>query len=193
MAKEWEFNPRTGQWTPIGDDALETTPQTPPSSPTPASGSEQAKNALAGLIAQSYIVEGDAEIAFPNPNIRAARPVGLLNLGNNFSGKYHVKTATHKITADGGYELTLSLMRKAVGMDILGQVPKPAPASARPQKQEVLPETTPPNYYTVQYGDTLWGIAQAKYGDGSLYSKIVEANNIADPNLITPGQQLIIP
>ena len=43
--------------------------------------------------------------------------------------------------------------------------------------------------YTVQKGDTLSGIA-AKYG--TTYQKIAADNNIANPNLIFPGQVLVI-
>jgi nucleoid-associated protein YgaU len=47
----------------------------------------------------------------------------------------------------------------------------------------------------VRSGDTLWAIAEANYGDGSLYPLIVRANpvQIHDPNLIHPGQVLRIP
>lgn len=47
--------------------------------------------------------------------------------------------------------------------------------------------------YTVQSGDTLWGIAKAQYGDGSRYTEIATANSIANANLIYVGQVLTIP
>jgi LysM repeat protein len=43
--------------------------------------------------------------------------------------------------------------------------------------------------YTVKKGDTLSGIA-ARYG--TTYQKIAADNNIANPNLIYPGQVLVI-
>ena len=43
--------------------------------------------------------------------------------------------------------------------------------------------------YTVQAGDTLWGIAQ-KYG--VTVQQLCQWNNIANPNLIYPGQVLVI-
>jgi nucleoid-associated protein YgaU len=48
---------------------------------------------------------------------------------------------------------------------------------------------------TVVPGDTLSGIAQEAYGDASLYLRIFEANRnqLSDPNLIFPGQQLRVP
>jgi nucleoid-associated protein YgaU len=49
--------------------------------------------------------------------------------------------------------------------------------------------------YTVVAGDTLSAIAQQLYGDGSLWPRLFEANRnqIADPNLIFPGQVLRVP
>jgi nucleoid-associated protein YgaU len=47
----------------------------------------------------------------------------------------------------------------------------------------------------VQPGDTLFGIAATVYGNGNLFPRIFEANRnqIADPDLIFPGQTLRIP
>jgi nucleoid-associated protein YgaU len=49
--------------------------------------------------------------------------------------------------------------------------------------------------YTVQAGDTLSAIAQQFYGDATLFPRIFEANTnqLANPNLIFPGQVLRIP
>ena len=42
--------------------------------------------------------------------------------------------------------------------------------------------------YVVQKGDTLWAIASKYLGSGSKYPQIASENNIANPNLIYPGQ-----
>lgn len=56
------------------------------------------------------------------------------------------------------------------------------------------PTATPaPQTYTVQRGDTLSAIAKRFYGHASEYRRIAAANNIANPDLIHPGQQLVIP
>ncbi len=49
--------------------------------------------------------------------------------------------------------------------------------------------------HVVQSGDTLWAIAEANYGNGNEYPLIVRANpnQIADPDLIFPGQVFKIP
>ena len=62
------------------------------------------------------------------------------------------------------------------------QAPAPAPAA-----------TPAPQTYTVQRGDTLSAIAKRFYGHASEYRRIAAVNNIANPDLIHPGQQLVIP
>jgi len=47
--------------------------------------------------------------------------------------------------------------------------------------------------YTIQPGDTLGRIARQYYGDPMLWSRITEANNIQNPDLIYPGQVFLIP
>ena len=48
---------------------------------------------------------------------------------------------------------------------------------------------------TVQPGNTLWGIASSRYGDGVLYVRVYDANRsqIRDPDLIYPGQIFVLP
>ena len=53
------------------------------------------------------------------------------------------------------------------------------------------PET--PKTYVVKSGDTLWHIAERFYQDGASYKRIVEANQISNPDLIYPGTELVIP
>lgn len=49
------------------------------------------------------------------------------------------------------------------------------------------------NEYTVVEGDWLSTIAARAYGDIMAYTKIAEANNIKNPDLITPGMTLKLP
>jgi nucleoid-associated protein YgaU len=61
------------------------------------------------------------------------------------------------------------------------------------------PVITPPppekQYYTVKKGDYLSKIAKEVYGNANKYNAIFEANKpmLKDPNLIYPGQVLVIP
>ena len=53
----------------------------------------------------------------------------------------------------------------------------------------------PAKAITVQTGTTLWAIARERYGDGTLYVRVFEANSdtIKDANLIYPGQVFDLP
>lgn len=58
------------------------------------------------------------------------------------------------------------------------------------------PQPRPGQEYTVQPGDTLWGIAQRAYNDPEDWDTIYDANKGVvgnNPNLIYPGQRLQIP
>ena len=48
---------------------------------------------------------------------------------------------------------------------------------------------------TVRKGDCLWNIAKAKLGSGARYTEIynLNRNKIRNPNLIYPGQVLLLP
>ena len=47
--------------------------------------------------------------------------------------------------------------------------------------------------YIVQAGDTLWDIAKEYMGNGLGYHAIAEENHLSNPDLIFPGDRLIIP
>lgn len=78
--------------------------------------------------------------------------------------------------------------------------PRPT-AQAKPaaaEKPAAAPTPPPPpapatRTHTVVSGDTLWAIAEKFYGDGNKYQQIADANGIANPDLIHPGQELTIP
>ncbi len=60
----------------------------------------------------------------------------------------------------------------------------------------VVPETVKaPVTVTVQPGFTLWGIATERFGEGTMYVQVFEANRdaIRDPDLIYPGQVFTLP
>jgi len=57
------------------------------------------------------------------------------------------------------------------------------------------PTAPAPRTYTVVAGDSLSKIAKREYGDANQWRHIFDANRdqIVDPDVIRPGQKLIIP
>ncbi len=71
--------------------------------------------------------------------------------------------------------------------------PGPPPTGAKNAPKDGEDAYT--QWYEVKAGDTLWKIAKAHYGDGSLYQDIFKANQdvLTDPDKIKVGQRLRIP
>ncbi len=70
--------------------------------------------------------------------------------------------------------------------------PATGATGAAPQAQPAQPQQ---QTYTVKSGDSLSKIAKQFYGDAQQWKRIHQANldQIKDPNLIHPGQKLVIP
>lgn len=67
-------------------------------------------------------------------------------------------------------------------------------SSSAPDPTKAQPEQAG-STYTVKSGDSLSAIAKREYGDAGEWRRIFEANRdqIKDPDLIHPGQELKIP
>lgn len=63
------------------------------------------------------------------------------------------------------------------------------------QQDSAFESSSDSQFYTIESGDTLWGIAAKFLGNGSKYPEIFEANRevIEDPDKIFPGQKIRIP
>lgn len=63
------------------------------------------------------------------------------------------------------------------------------------QQDSAFESSTDSQFYTIESGDTLWGIAAKFLGNGSKYPEIFEANRevMEDPDKIFPGQKIRIP
>lgn len=137
----------------------------------------------------------------------------------NLPGKYTVKegdtlfTIAQKYYSDGNQYTKIAEENKLASADAIttGQVLEIPKIEVAAQKAEttVAPsqdlgtggatnltiwgEKIAGDTYTVVEGDWLSTIAGRAYGDIMAYPKIAEANNIANPNIIQPGQVLKIP
>jgi nucleoid-associated protein YgaU len=56
----------------------------------------------------------------------------------------------------------------------------------------VLQGTKEPVHYVVRKGDTLWDISRRLTGDPFLFATIAGDNDIENPDLIFPGQQITL-
>ncbi len=113
--------------------------------------------------------------------IAAANP-GIKNLNVEFKDG--------KVSLSGDAD-SAEAMEKAVLM--AGNVQGVQEVSA--DQVKAPPQTGKVDYYVIQKGDTLSGIAKQFLGNAGDYPKIFEANRevIKDPDLIYPGQKIRIP
>lgn len=103
---------------------------------------------------------------------------------------------TERVPSDGSWQIVLDDVSEGVyklrvdALDTSGVVVSRVES---PFKREIPDETS--GNVTIQPGFTLWELAEAKYGDGSQYIQIFEANSdlIKDPNMIFPGQIFALP
>ena len=68
---------------------------------------------------------------------------------------------------------------------------QPKPLVNTEKKVTVTP-TPLPQYYTVHEGESLWNVALKAYGNPNEYTRLIDLNNIADPNNVDPGTRLRI-
>lgn len=77
---------------------------------------------------------------------------------------------------------------------VAAPAPTPAPAPSNPAGATTpVPTPHPSSQYTVQPGNTLWGIAQSKLGSGYDWQELYNWNRGVignNPNLIYPGEVL---
>lgn len=73
--------------------------------------------------------------------------------------------------------------------------PPPPPMTAAPQAVEPSTPTplVPPRTYTVEKGDTIYGIARKVFGSDTRAKDIIAANPGIDPNHIKVGQVINLP
>ncbi|QUJ77280.1 LysM peptidoglycan-binding domain-containing protein [Sulfitobacter albidus] len=91
---------------------------------------------------------------------------------------------------------TLRVDEVSAGGDVSSRVETPFKREAADVLAEAAAQSDRPiAEITVQQGATLWAIARDRYGDGTLYVRVFEANakSIRDPDLIYPGQVFDLP
>ena len=104
-----------------------------------------------------------------------------------------------EIVSLGGVEIDTATKEKAIliagNVEGISQVNAEQLVTMNQIASDNTREIFEPVFYTIQKGDTLWGISTDFYKDGNKYPLIVEANLevIKDADLIYPGQAIRIP
>lgn len=118
------------------------------------------------------------------------------------------EVTTLQVAADGRWQVALPQIAAGTYTLRVDQIDAGGKVSARaespfrrepPEKLAAaaaeLPGAEEVTAVTVQPGNTLWAIARERYGDGTAYVRLFEANKtqIRDPDLIYPGQVFAFP
>lgn len=125
-------------------------------------------------------------------------PSGALLYDTNMKVSLENYTVTEDAAKGPDVTVSLSLKQYIDYATKTVTVVTPSASSAPAVREETQRETSSApkvTTYTVQPGDCLWSIARKFYGNGSLYTRIYEANldKLKNANAIYGGQVLIIP
>lgn len=132
--------------------------------------------------------------------LNRSRPNGAALFYSNLT----VGLEDYQITDDAkeGLDIGVSIklrQYRAFGTKTVKLTPAPTPSQPATATVEPPPRETSnapkQSTYTVKAGDCLWNIAKKELGNGSRYTEIANLNKdkIKTPNLIYPGQVLILP
>ena len=114
--------------------------------------------------------------------------VRLVVSGTDVNGLFLLTQVGQTITAgdqDMGISLELTEAGTAATTALSGVQSGETLASRSDERVE-------PGTYTVQKGDTLWGIARSLYQDGTRWKEIARKNGISDPKTLQIGQVLVL-
>ena len=98
----------------------------------------------------------------------------------------------------GSYSPNMQTKKNDMGLMDFFKKGKEQPVRQRPEPPVQRPTDTPApatRDYTIKSGDSLSKIAKQFYGNAGDWQKIYQANKdkIKDPDMIFPGQKIIIP
>ena len=135
------------------------------------------------------------------------QPVVVNNFGQMTAGTYQITSITGSAVTMRPADNHITRAELKVQFKAITSVPpapgvpptpNPSPSVVSPPPLVTAPgaaaaQSAAPRRYTVQAGDTLWGIAVKMYGNGLLWTKIASKNGISDPRTLQVGAVLVIP
>ena len=148
-------------------------------------------------------LEGNVTLREPELSIEHQKTIRLEHIGSALTGLYYIEEVSIEVSANGvtqslklsrnGFTDTI-MMNNAVAPTDKSKVKIPGSSAPERVPQARAPEASS-KIYSVKKGDNLSSISKSKYGKESQWTKIYEANKsiVKNPNLIHPGQKLIIP
>ena len=148
-------------------------------------------------------LEGSVTLREPDLSIEPQKTIRLEHIGSALTGLYYIEEVSIEVSANGvtqslklsrnGFTDTI-MMNNAVAPTDKSKVKIPGSSAPERVPQARAPEASS-KIYSVKKGDSLSSIAKSKYSKESQWTKIYEANKstVKNPNLIHPGQKLIIP
>ncbi|MDR2183887.1 MAG: LysM peptidoglycan-binding domain-containing protein [Clostridiales bacterium] len=143
----------------------------------------------------------NAIVTIDNNNIIIADQIRQLASLPAFAEQDHQAQAVGGNVADGAQHYQPVLPEVTPIPEI---TPPPTPPPVPEVTPTPIPEETPaadatpafaniPDIYVIQPGDTLFAVSQMFYGDIGMVTRIMEYNNIEDPNHIVIGQTIYLP
>ncbi|MCY4333866.1 MAG: LysM peptidoglycan-binding domain-containing protein [Litoreibacter sp.] len=167
--------------------------QPAPQPVVPKLAPDETEEQVANLVIDTITYDAEGDVA-----------VSGRGAGESFARVYVDDTAikTVPIKPDGTWdaplpEITAGIYNLRIDeVDPEGAVTSRVETPFKRETPEVVAEAAArPNAVTVQEGFTLWAIAKDRFGDGTQYVRVYEANRdlIRDPDLIYPGQIFEIP
>ena len=148
-------------------------------------------------------LEGSVTLREPDLSIKPQKTIRLEHIGSALTGLYYIEEVSIEVSSNGvtqslkvsrnGFTDTI-MMNNAVAPTNKSKVKIPGSSAPEKVPQARAPEASS-KVYSVKKGDNLSSISKSKYGKESQWTKIYEANKstVKNPNLIHPGQKLIIP
>jgi hypothetical protein len=110
------------------------------------------------------------------------------------SGSFFIEQTREPVAAARAIEIPAAAIERERAR--VREVERGRIAATRPSTTEERMQTTTrgaSRFHTIRAGDTLGRLARYYYGDPMQWGRIVQANNIENPDLIYPGQVFLIP
>lgn len=225
LAPSVNATPQVEPETPSQIASAEQQPETQTATATPEAESETQQDVPVTQPAEIAVLKSDAEgvrlLNLPQPE--AMTSVALDTIGYSdggdvqLTGRAQPDTARVRVYLDNRSVIslpvdaqgrwrgdlpdvdegiyTLRVDEVTAAGDVSSRVETPFKRESAQVLEQAATTDGPIKSITVQAGATLWAIARDRYGDGTLYLRVVEANaaSIRNPDLIYPGQVFDLP